>query len=486
MTTGTISSPSISSSLGTLSSPGIGSGLDVNGIVSKLMAVESQPLTNLNNQQASYQSQISLLGQIESGLSGFQTAAQGLQTAAGANSYLANTGNAAILTGTTSSTATAGSYAINVTQLAVAQSIASPGQASSSTAIGTGTSTTLTIGLGTISGGSFSSSTGTYTGATFTANPNKTPVTVTIDSTNNTLAGIRDAINAANAGVTATIVNDGSATPYRLVITSNDTGAANSIQIGVSGDATINSLLAYDPSGTQNLTQLQTAQDAKLTVGGIPVTSASNAVTGAANGVTINLNGTGSTSLTVTRDTSSLSSALSQLVTSYNTVAHVISTATAKGALLQGDASTLQVQSQLRSALGALVQGTGNYSSLSSLGVTFQQDGTLAFDSTKFSAAVSADFTNVSALLTTFGNSLTTMSGALVDPTSGPINARTSGINRSIGDISSRVASLSQRLSATQANYLAQFNALDTLMSSMQQTSSYLTQQLANLPKITG
>ena len=247
---------------GTLNAAGVGSGLDVKSLVSQLMAVEQRPLNLLATREASYYAKLSGLGSVGGALSNLQTAAQSLISAS-TDAFTTSVGDSTVLTASAASTAVAGSYSVAVSALAQQQKLISAGTASSTEAIGTGVSTTLTFALGTISGGILTD--GIYAGASFAADATKTPVVLTIDSSNNTLAGIRDAINAAAAGVTATIVNDGSGLPYRLSLTSNDTGAASSLKLTVSGDAAIDALLGYDPqTPNQNLTQTQAAQNARF------------------------------------------------------------------------------------------------------------------------------------------------------------------------------------------------------------------------------
>jgi len=210
-----------------ISTPGIGSGLDVNGIVTKLMSIEQQPLTALNSKVASYQAQLSGYGQIKSALSQFQSAVQGLSSPSQFQSLTATLADATVATASASTGATPGTYALEVTSLAQAQKLVAAGQASTSATIGSGSATTLSFDFGTIAGGTLSN--GTYTGASFTSNGAGTK-TVTINASNNSLSGIRDAINSANIGVSATIVNDGSASPYRLVLTDSTTGKTNSMR----------------------------------------------------------------------------------------------------------------------------------------------------------------------------------------------------------------------------------------------------------------
>ncbi|MEK7493486.1 MAG: flagellar cap protein FliD N-terminal domain-containing protein, partial [Pseudomonadota bacterium] len=236
----------------TISNLGVGSGLDLSSLLDQLTTAEQAPLTAIKTQQSSYQTKLSAYGQLQSMLAAFQASANQLSNPTFFQSTTASASNTSVLSATGSTTAVPGTYSVNVTQLAQSQSVVSTGQASQTTAVGTGT---IHIDFGAITGGTLDSNPasatyGKYTGATFTANSGSTGVDITIDSSNNTLQGVRDAINKANAGVTASIVNDGSGTPYRLVISSNATGATNSVRMSVNetdGGTGLSDLVAYDP-----------------------------------------------------------------------------------------------------------------------------------------------------------------------------------------------------------------------------------------------
>jgi flagellar hook-associated protein 2 len=466
-----------------ISSPGLGSNLDVNGIINQLMAAESQPLVALATKEAKYQSQLSALGQIKAALSSFQSAAKGLTSATDSDAFTASSSDTAVLTASADSEATKGSYSLSVFGLATAQQLVATGQSGTADAIGSGAATTVTIRFGTISGGTFDSGTGLYSGATFTANTSKSEIEISLDDTNNTLVGIQDAINELQAGVTAKIIYDGSGSPYRLTLAADNTGASNSMQIDVSGDASISALLAYDPAGTQNLSQTAAAADAAVTVDGISISSESNTLSDVAPGATFTLKDTGDATVTIDRDTSKMRSSLETLAKAYNDLNKAVAENTAFEATLQGDAAALSVQRQIRSALGAAQSGiSSTYSTLSQLGLSFERSGSIAFDSSKFQSAVTASPTEVRDLVAAFGSSLGTLADNLVDDT-GPINSRTDGLNRSIDDINDRREVIGRRLQRTEERLRAEFTALDTLISSLLSTSTYLQQQLANLPK---
>ncbi|MEI7535630.1 MAG: flagellar filament capping protein FliD, partial [Comamonadaceae bacterium] len=397
-----------------------------------------------------------------------------------------------------------GTYAINVTQLSQAQSLATLGVASSTERIGAGMPGSATIvptfvmfDFGKISG--TLNTDGKYdTGATFSpvALPAVTSTnSITIDSTNNTLEGIRDAINASTTiGVSASIVNDGGVLPSRLVLTSKTSGETSSMRITVSagGDAKVATLLANNPvGGVQNaqLQQTTVAQNTKLTVNGIAVTSATNSVAGAVQDVTMTVAKLGTSTLTVAKDTSSVQSAITTFVNAYNslqTVSKQLSAfdATKKtGAALLGDSVLRNIQVGIRSALTSPQIASSGLTMLSDIGVSFQKDGTLATDATKLTAALGSKLSGVANLFSGsagvggYGTQLAALITTYTDATTGTLTSATKGINSSLDKLSTQYTAATGRIDATVARYKAQFTQLDQMISRMNQTSSYLTQQ---------
>jgi len=562
-----------SSAGATISSPGIGSGLNVTSIVSGLMSIEQQPLTAVNNKISAYQTQISAYGSLKSALSTFQTSVSSLSDASSFNAQTATSSDASV-TATADGTATLGNYAMTVSQLAKQQKLSLAGFANTTDTIGTGT---LTISFGTCTPPVTTAT--PPTPSTFTPNATKTDVTITIDSSNNTLAGIRDAINASNSSVSATIMNDGSTN--HLVITSKDTGQVNSLKISVTDsdgnntDASGLSQLAYDPTASvgngKNLTEMQAAQDAKLNIDGIDIVKASNTITDAISGVTLNLlstSGSNTVNLGVASNQAAAQSSITSFVNAYNALDTTLRNLTFydptgknSGPLL-GDATTRSVINQIKSVMTQSVTNSGAITSLGQIGVSFQATGQLALDSTKLSSTMASNFSNIATLFTTsakatdpqityigstaktkpgtyainvsqFGasgvNAIGTINGvaatgfgtnlvgAVGDPSegldikvaagatgargtitytvgyasqlnniinnllssTGALAARTDGMNSSIARLNTQADTISARLSTLQANYLAQYTKLDTLISSMNSTSSFLTQQIA-------
>jgi len=459
--------------------------LDVPTLVSQLMAVERRPIDKLTTKIASYETKISSFGTLSSLVSSFQTAAKGLNT--GLQKLAATPSDPGVLSATTGSSAVPGSYAVNVSQLAQSHSLVASGQASSTAAIGDGSATTVTFDLGAISGGTLTN--GIYSGAAFTSNGSGT-VSLSIDGSNNTLEGIRDAINAAAPGVTATIVNDGSGTPYRLALSSSSSGVSNSVKITTSGgDGAIDSLLGYDPAGTQNLTQTLAAQDAKLTVNGIAITSASNTVNEAIQGVTLTLKNTTATpaSLAVARDTAAIETAASSFVDAYNALASQIKSRSAYGTngtgagSLAGDGTLRLMQDQLRGIFMTPASG-GTLTSLAQVGIATQADGTLVLDSSKLDSAIAANFSDVTNLFSSSTGFATRLEawGKSALAAGGLIDTRTQSLGKYVDNYNLEVDRLENRMTALEKKYTTEYTNLNMLLSSMNTTSTYLTQQLAS------
>jgi flagellar hook-associated protein 2 len=259
---------------------------------------------------------------------------------------------------------------------------------------------------------------GSMLGGGFSQDASQPSGSVVIDSSNNTLQGVADAINKAGMGVTATIVSDGSATPYHLVLTSNKTGENASMKISLSGDgsnppdAALSSLLSYDPAGSQSMQQTTAAQDTKLTVNGIAVSSHSNTVSEAIQGVSLTVNQVGSTSLNVARDTNSVKTSLQGFVKAYNELNGALKKLTAydpetkKAGALQGDPTAQSMQAQLRRMLSGQIGGlSGSLTNLGQVGISFAKDGTLSLDDAKLSKAIEKNFADIAGLFTAIGNS---------------------------------------------------------------------------------
>ncbi|KRT56375.1 flagellar filament capping protein FliD [endosymbiont of Ridgeia piscesae] len=349
--------------------PGVGSGLDVNGIIDQLMNLERLPLDRLQNQESQVNAQISAYGQLRSAVSDFETAMDDLGSLTKFQVFSGSSSNADAFTASADETANVGSFNINVTQLAQRHKLASTTFTNKDTVVGSGT---LDISVGT---GSFS---------------------LTIDSSNNTLAGIRDAINQAsdNPGVAATILNESGGS--RLILTSNDSGASNAVEVVVSGDAGL-SQLHYEAAGTQNLTQVAAAQDAQLTVDTFSVTSSSNTISDAIQGVTLNLKTTGSGTVDFSRDDDAIAESVDAFATAFNNLRNTIDSL--YDGQLAGDSTLLTMESLMLGIVnsGASITG-GSYTHMTEVGLSIGKDGRMSLDKSALSKAMDSDFSGVSRL----------------------------------------------------------------------------------------
>lgn len=612
-----------------ISSPGIGSGIDVNAIVTKLMAVESAPLATFDKKSASYLAKVSAFGNLSSALGAFQSSLSGLTSLSSFQTLSSTPSDATVLTGTATTKAMPGIYRVAISQVAQAQTLASGGYKSTTAAIGLGGTTTINFSLGTVSGGSFgvagatlgasvlsggitpgalsinnvtiatdgstrsarlladainakSSSTGVsakasatvssatlfggagaasfgavatdagasytlsvggveiaaqgagvaagdgvtaasldaaltgdtavtraladanitvsgtaaggdlqfhnadgsniaikenvsggavtggignsgsanigssttaigaialvsadaspitvggtspatagltagvggaYSDAGFAADASRTSGNIVIDSKNNTLQGIAEAINKGGFGVTATLVSDGSsasdATPYHLVLTSSATGATSTMKITLAGkdgngpEQALVDLLGYDPAGTQNLSQKASALDTLANVNGIAVSSSNTGISGAIEGVTINVNKTGNSTLTVAKDSAALTSSVNAFVKGYNDLNAQIKALsgydadTKTGGPLLGDSTVQNLQASVRRQMSQSITGLkGSLTTLGQVGISFQKDGTLTLDSAKLQKAVTNNFADIAGLFAAVG-----------------------------------------------------------------------------------
>jgi flagellar hook-associated protein 2 len=377
--------------------------IDVNSVVSQLMAIERQPLQKYDVKNIGIQHRISAFGTIKSALATFQGTAQKLANADNLNAISATSSASDFVGISASKTATTSNFSVEVSQLAQNQKLASSALASPTTVVGTGT-INLTFGKYTTAAGSTS----------FTANPDKTAKSITIDASNNTLTGVRDAINKANAGVTASIVNDGSG--YKLAVVSNDTGESNALKITTTDtgdsndtDAAGLSMLAYDAStgGATNLTQTQTAQNANFKIDGIAISKPVNSVSDAIDGVTLTLNKvtTSAVSMSVGKSTSAITKNVQDFVKAYNDLAKTLDDlgsydpVTQQGGMLSGDGTVRAMQNALRKAMTQTIAGTGSdLKTLNQVGVSFDKNGQMTLDSSKLNAALNKDAQGVISL----------------------------------------------------------------------------------------
>ena len=394
-----------------ISSPGVGSGLDVTGMVNSLMAAEQAPLTALNKQKNSEQAKISAYGNIKNSLSQLQSNLKQLSDPNLLQALSATSSDNSVLAASTSKDASAGQYQIEVSQLASSQKLATSGQSSLQTSIGTGS---ISFDFGSISGGQRQN--GQYSGASFSSNGLGIK-TLSIDAAHSSLSGIRDAINAAGIGVTASIVNDGSNSPYRLTLSNSQTGASQSMKISVSGDTGLVNLLSHDPANDtgQQLSETVTAKDAKLSIDGIAISKASNTINDALAGVSLSLSKTNlgnPLTLSLSQDRTAISTNLSNFVSSFNQINSQLTslssynTTSKTGAVLYGDSTLRSIRSQLKAIVTAsLPAESGSLTRLSQVGIELQKDGSLSLNKTKLDTAIDQNFSQLANLFANTGNS---------------------------------------------------------------------------------
>jgi flagellar hook-associated protein 2 len=455
-----------------LSSQGLGSGLDIATLVTKLVAAEKAPRqAQITRGQASAVTTISALASLKGSMASFNDALSALKTEDVFQARSANASDPDVFTATASTSALGGTYDIEVESLASAHQIASNPVVGGATAIvGTGT---LTLGVGT------------------------TTFSVAIDDTHKTLAQIRDAINSAadnKSLVRATIVN--AADGGHLILTSQKTGAASAITVAVADATGTLGNLAYNASLTTNYTPKHQALDAVVYVSGFRHTSATNTIADAIEGVTltaIKADDDETHTLTISNDNNGTTAKIKKFVDSYNSLQAQIAklrsyepTTKTAGPLL-GDALLRGIETDIRAKLaGTVSSATGNKLSLASIGVTTEKNGSLALNSEKLTKALTSDFDNVAKLFGSENGVAARLSTALTArlADTGELNLRTKALNAKSVSLQKEQAALEARMATVTTRYNQQFNALDSLLSNMQQTSSFLATQLSQIANI--
>jgi flagellar hook-associated protein 2 len=440
--------------MATISSTGIGSGLDIDSLVSKLVTAErSAGQTRIDTKKGKLTEQFSAMAQLMGGMSAFQSSLNSLVSAGSFTSRKVSVSDEKAFTAKAGSSAAAGSYDVQVEQLAKASQLGSEPFALASTPVGTGT---LTISVG------------------------ESSFSIVVGEGGNSVSNIRDAINksAANKGVQASLLTDVEGT--HLVLTSTKTGEDHALTVTASG-------------GNGGLEQLETmevrseAQDAIVFVSGYEIHSASNTVSNAIEGVTLTLKAPtaeGSTVLLgVERDDAAIQDAAKKFVDSYNSLAGTIKSLSrydaateAAGALL-GDAMLRNIDSQVRKLISTPVAGVnGNYTTLASLGITTQTDGKLNLDTVRFNAALAANPGAVSDIFTSSNGVAVKLANFMGSKTSvtGELTVRSSNITDTLVDLKDQQDALDARMKIIEQRYFKQFNALDTLLGQMNTTATSL------------
>lgn len=471
-----------------ISSTGIGSGLDIAGIVSKLMAVEQRPLTQLKSKGSTLTTKVSSWGTVKSQLASLQDAANRLMGLTSWTGRTFTSSNTTALSGSATSSTAVGSYSVNVTQLAKNQMVRSGSGIATGTGIGqTGT---LEISLGTWSGSSFAAS--------------GDAINVSISETD-TMSAVASKINAAKAGVTATVVSSNG--QDHLVIRGQSTGVTQGFQIRAFGepadpdspitDGTGLGALAYGyDDNTQafyGLTLGQAAQNAAATIDGIPVTSTTNTLANAIAGLTLNLQETTASPVTVTvgQNTDTTRTAIQGFVDAYNTLTKTLANltrydqATSASGPLQGDSTAVGLLNTMKRMVGSLGPAGTSFSRLSDIGLELQRDGTLSVNNAKLNAALDKpDDLRTFFAATSSDNTNTGLARRFYDyafganATQGVVTQRNSALQKAITRNNSEIDRLNDRISRTEERLYKTYSALDTKMGALSSLSQYVSQQI--------
>lgn len=432
---------------------GLGSGLDTEGMITKLMAIEAAPLTQLQAKEVKAQAKISAWGTVKSAVATFQTATQAMQSATAFNSLKGTSSDETVASVTTTSQSKAGSASIAVTQLAQAGKTMLAGTFTAGQTINSlSTPSNITLQFGKITP---DATNGSGTGATFAPDSSVTSKTITIRA-NATLEQAVQDINNAGVGVSARTVS----TPagLKVVVESTATGDKTDMQIftgaGILNGANAFGVVVGTPGA--NGAALVHGQDAKYTVDDVPISSKTNTITDALSGSTITLKGVSAAgkkaNLTVATDTSGVKTQLEAFVKAYNDLDTTLRSVSAYGVSpgkgqapvgggeLSGDSTIRAIQTEMRAMFNQPIPGAPKgYSSMVDIGVTFAKDGKLSLDSTKLNTALTNNPDGVRQLLmgqaqfsqsgftAINSNSLTKSGTSTIEVTSVPTKAKLVG-----------------------------------------------------------
>jgi len=459
---------------------GLTSGLDTESIISKLMEIEQQPIIQLQQDEAFYQTRISALGTLKGKLSALQSSIAPLKDSDNFISHSATSGNTNVLQLSASEDAVPGNYQVTVTSLAQAQQLRSASFTGIDQVVGTGT-LTLQVGSG-------------------------TAVDIEIDSDHQTLAGIAIAINEADVDVTAGVVHDGSGN-YYLTLSSQETGTANTISLTID-DADLNNedvsglSSLYTDTVAHTMTETQAAGNAQLTVNGIAVERSGNTIDDLIDGISLTLKqedpGNPFT-VSVAENLTSVVSKVQAFVEGYNDLISTFGELTGYNAVtgesgtLQGDSITRQIESRLKSLLYDQVDGVAEeVNGLSRLGIEVDRYGKLSLNSATLSTALEGehreDVINFFVQEETGNEGIAVRFDSLLDSyvegSGSLIASKEKGLQASIENIGDQVERISYRLIKKEEILRRQFESLELLLSNFQTTSGVLTQQLTALSNL--
>lgn len=458
----------------TISSAGIGSGLDVKSLVTQLMAVERKPIEQLKTAASTIETKISSYGKVQSLMSTLRDTSEALAKTSLWTQGTATSSDATVLSATSTGSITASEYDIKVNHIARAQTLYSKA-IQASDALGSGS---LSIQVVEDYGPPPK-----YKNAV----PNDLLV---FSDPNTTLSQVRDRINGADLGVVASLVADASGT-VRLSLTSKATGVQNQIEVvGTGGMMDFSYAPGNDNVGTA-MTQAQSAQNAQITVNGVPVESATNEVKGAIDGVTLKLSkeSTNTIKVTSSADAAAQQKAVEDFMAAYNALNSYLrdqtkyDEANKKGAPLQGDSTAVSLRSQMRNLLQGSNGASPVYATLASIGFSSTPDGTLKLDTTKLKTALQKP-EEVAKLFSSTDASVAGNNGygrrfsdliERMTRSDGVLSTRAAGLQSKLKRNKTDQEKMEDRVASTQARLEKQYQALDTKMASLNSLATYVT-----------
>ncbi len=456
-----------------ISFSGLGSGIDFGAVRDAILSQRSVPITQLQSKVGNYNNRIEALKQLNTALASLTSASDILTNRDLGKGRNGVTGDANIATVSATSAAVLGNFDLNVSRIATSLTQSSRSFSSSTDPILTGGATTATFELK--KGG---------------ASPG---VEITIDSTNDSLEGLRDAINAKNAGVTANIVDiKGDGTEKQLVLSSTDTGASGRVELvetsatGTGADLNFRSINPPDADFTK--------LDAAFTINGLSLTRSTNTVSDAVTGVNLTLKKVGATSINITQSTD-IENKLRGFINAYNAVQDFAAAQYKKDSkdrptgVLAGDSNLRNVQQQLKNTINIISNDNGgSFNSLSQLGISATNDGHLEFDATVLNEKLKTNPDDVRALLYgkldgqsgVFQNAKEILSG-LSDDVTGSVQTSINGYQDSVKSLNDSISKRLEAINRLRDSLNRQFSAADAAIGQLNSQGTALTNIIKSL-----
>jgi flagellar hook-associated protein 2 len=446
---------------------GLSTGIDYNDLISKLIEVQRQPIHILEDKKSAYNEKITLYGTLSTKLSALKSAIDNLKTSANFYAKSVSVSDSDVLEATVSGSASTGNYSVTVTTLASEENEVHSGTAASTTVINN-------------SGGN----------RVFQYTYGGTQRTLTV-ANGKTLEGLKNLINndTDNPGVTATIVNDGvGATPYRLILKGEDTGATKTITIDAG--TTLDGTGSTTDFRSSTFTETKTASDSDFTIDDLRIKRSSNSITDVITGMTVNLKKDGivSSTISVTPDRDTIKEQINSFVSAYNEVADFISantaydTSTGKSGTLAGEGTVRNIESRLRSIISSEVSDQPDEMGiLAQLGITTDsKTGRLNVNSSTLDSKLASDLDNIAALFTNSTDGIATQLYSYINAVTsssvkGFITARESGIKSVIENIDETIKNMEYRLDKTEQDLVRRFTSLESVVSGYSNIGNFLS-----------